>query len=60
VAERFGYVYSDAELAELKERVDTLAEDAPNVQMMFNNNRGADAPHAAERFRELLGQKQAA
>jgi uncharacterized protein YecE (DUF72 family) len=24
--------------------------------MMFNNNRGSDAPVAAERMRELLGQ----
>jgi hypothetical protein len=28
--------------------------------MMFNNNRGADAPAAAQRMRELLGQEVAA
>jgi uncharacterized protein YecE (DUF72 family) len=27
---------------------------------MFNNNRGADAPTAAQRMRELLGQEVAA
>jgi uncharacterized protein YecE (DUF72 family) len=27
---------------------------------MFNNNRGADAPVAAQRMRELLGQEVAA
>jgi hypothetical protein len=25
------------------------------VRLMFNNNRGSDAPVAAERMRELLG-----
>jgi uncharacterized protein YecE (DUF72 family) len=58
VAERFGYEYSDNELGDLRERVDELADAATGVHMMFNNNRGADAPHAAERFRELLGQTQ--
>jgi uncharacterized protein YecE (DUF72 family) len=28
--------------------------------MMFNNNRGGDAPAAAQRMRELLGQEAAA
>jgi uncharacterized protein YecE (DUF72 family) len=32
----------------------------PTVRMMFNNNRGADAPVAAQRMRELLGQEVAA
>jgi hypothetical protein len=27
-----------------------------DVRTMFNNNRSADAPTAARRFRELLGQ----
>jgi uncharacterized protein YecE (DUF72 family) len=55
VAERFGWEYSDDELRELKGRVEGLAEQVPNVRMMFNNNRGADAPNAAARMRELLG-----
>jgi hypothetical protein len=29
---------------------------APLERMMFNNNRGSDAPVAAERMRELLAQ----
>jgi uncharacterized protein YecE (DUF72 family) len=60
VAERFGYVYDDDELEELGERAGRLAEEVPNVRMMFNNNRGADAPTAAQRMRELLGQEVAA
>ena len=55
VAERFAWDYSDDELAELRGRVEGLAEEVPNVRMMFNNNRGADAPRAAERMKELLG-----
>jgi len=35
---------------------DSLAEDASEVRIMFNNNRSADAPTAARRFRELVGQ----
>ena len=60
VAERFGWVYSDGELEEIRGRVEGLAEAASTVRVMFNNNRGADAPHAAERFRELTGQAQPA
>jgi uncharacterized protein YecE (DUF72 family) len=56
VAERFGWEYSDDELRELGGRARDLAERASTVHMMFNNNRGADAPKAAQRMRELLGQ----
>ena len=58
VAERFAYRYSDAELGEISERAQRLAErvgDGGSVHVQFNNNRGADAPHAAERMRELRG-----
>jgi uncharacterized protein YecE (DUF72 family) len=54
VAERFGYRYDDDELRELGERAQELAGQAKDVRLMFNNNRGADAPHAAQRMRELL------
>jgi uncharacterized protein YecE (DUF72 family) len=60
VAERFAHRYSDEELEELGLRAQRLAEEAPTVHMMFNNNRGADAPAAAQRMRELLGQEAAA
>ena len=60
VAERFAYRYSDEELEELGERAGKLAREVPTVRMMFNNNRGADAPTAAQRMRELLGQEVAA
>jgi uncharacterized protein YecE (DUF72 family) len=55
VAERFGYDYSDEELGEIGERARELAGQAEEVRLMFNNNRGADAPRAAARMRELLG-----
>jgi uncharacterized protein YecE (DUF72 family) len=56
VAERFGWRYSDDELEEVAERVQGLAEQAGEVHVAFNNNRGDDAPTAAQRFRALLGQ----
>jgi uncharacterized protein YecE (DUF72 family) len=39
--------------------VEALAEEAGTVRMMFNNNRGSDAPVAAQQLRELLGQEAA-
>ena len=56
VAERFGWDYSDDELREIAGRAGTMAEEAASVHVMFNNNRGRDAPTAAQRFRELIGQ----
>jgi uncharacterized protein YecE (DUF72 family) len=56
VAERFAYRYSDKELKEIGSRAESLAEEAGEVRLMFNNNRGSDAPVAAERMRELAGQ----
>jgi uncharacterized protein YecE (DUF72 family) len=57
VAERFGWQYTDGELGEIAERARTLAESAGQVHVAFNNNRGDDAPTAAQRFRALLGQE---
>jgi uncharacterized protein YecE (DUF72 family) len=54
VAERFAWRYSDEELGEIGARVQELASEAADVHVMFNNNRGSDAPVAAERFKELL------
>jgi uncharacterized protein YecE (DUF72 family) len=59
VAERFGWRYSDEELEEVAGRVHSLSEQAGEVHVMFNNNRGDDAPTAAARFRSLLGQEPA-
>jgi uncharacterized protein YecE (DUF72 family) len=56
VAERFGWVYGDAELEEVAGRVHRLADQAAEVHVLFNNNRDDDAPSAARRFRALLGQ----
>lgn len=60
VAERFAYRYDDAELEEIAHRAEGLAEEADTVRVMFNNNRGDDAPVGAARMRELLGQEVAA
>jgi uncharacterized protein YecE (DUF72 family) len=56
VAERFGWVYTDDELREIAGRAAGLAEDAGEVHVMFNNNRDDDAPSAARRLKELIGQ----
>ena len=56
VAERFGWRYEVPELEEVAERVVAMAEQAREVHVAFNNNRGDDAPTAAQRFRALLGQ----
>ncbi|HKH16708.1 MAG TPA: DUF72 domain-containing protein [Solirubrobacteraceae bacterium] len=56
VAERFAYRYADEELEEIGARARELAAGAEQVRLHFNNNRGSDAPVAAERMRELLGQ----
>jgi uncharacterized protein YecE (DUF72 family) len=56
VAERFGWIYGDEELEEVAGRVRTLAEEAGEVHVLFNNNRDDDAPTAARRFRALMGQ----
>src|SRR5919202_839904 len=54
VAERFAYRYPDDELEEIGARAAELASSAEHVRVMFNNNRGSDAPVAAGRFRELV------
>ncbi|MGH2715387.1 MAG: DUF72 domain-containing protein, partial [Thermoleophilaceae bacterium] len=56
VAERFAWRYDDKELEEIADRAQGLAERAAEVHVAFNNNRGDDAPTAAQRFRALLGQ----
>ena len=56
VAERFGWIYGDAELDEIAGRARGLAGQAEEVRVYFNNNRDDDAPAAARRFRALLGQ----
>jgi uncharacterized protein YecE (DUF72 family) len=55
-AERFGYRYKKSELREIAGRAEALAEEADEVRVMFNNNRGDDAPVGARRLRALLGQ----
>src|SRR5215207_3653236 len=57
VAERFAWKYTDNELEAIAGRARALAESAGEVHVAFNNNRGDDAPTAAQRFRALLGQE---
>jgi uncharacterized protein YecE (DUF72 family) len=57
VAERFAWQYTDDELEEIAGRARALTESAGEVHVAFNNNRGDDAPTAAQRFRALLGQE---
>ena len=59
VAERFAWQYTDEELEEIAGRARSMAEQASEVHVAFNNNRGDDAPTAAQRFRALLGQEAA-
>src|SRR3954452_19658180 len=54
VADRFAWRYDDEELEEIGARARELAANAEAVRLMFNNNRGSDAPVAAERMRDLL------
>ena len=56
VASRFNYDYSDKEIAEVAQRSRTLAEQAKEVHVVFNNNALDYAPHAASRTRAALGQ----
>jgi uncharacterized protein YecE (DUF72 family) len=56
VAERFAYVYSPPELEELARRARGLAEQAEEVRVEVNTNRGGDAPVNARALREALGQ----
>lgn len=56
VAERFDYDYSEDELEEIADRARTLADDADEVHVLFNNNARELAPKAARRMRQLLGQ----
>jgi uncharacterized protein YecE (DUF72 family) len=56
VAERFDYDYSQKELEEISERAGSLAEEAEQVHVMFNNNARELAPKAARALRGILGQ----
>ena len=53
VAERFAHRYADEELEQVRGRVQELAAQSDQIRVMFNNNRGDDAPVAAARFKEL-------
>jgi uncharacterized protein YecE (DUF72 family) len=56
VADRFAYVYASAEVEELAGRARNLAEQAEEVRVEVNTNRGSDAPVNARALREALGQ----
>jgi uncharacterized protein YecE (DUF72 family) len=54
VAERFHYEYSDEELEEIAKRVTTLAAEAAEVHVVFNNNAHDYAPRDATRLLKLM------
>lgn len=56
VAARFNYDYSGKEIEEVATRAGTLAKEASEVHVVFNNNALDYAPHAALRLRTALGQ----
>jgi uncharacterized protein YecE (DUF72 family) len=56
VAARFDYDYNDEEIAEIAARGKKLAQKAPEVHIVFNNNTHDYAPHAALRLRKALKQ----
>jgi uncharacterized protein YecE (DUF72 family) len=56
VAERFDWHYADDELREIQRRAESMAEQAGEVHVAFNNNARDEAPSAARRFKELAGQ----
>lgn len=56
VAARFNYDYTDEEIEEVAARGKKLAQQAPEVHIVFNNNTHDYAPHAALRLRKALNQ----
>lgn len=58
VAERFNYQYSEEELQEIIEKAETLAEQAREVHIVYNNNASDYAIQSAKRTRERLGKQQ--
>jgi uncharacterized protein YecE (DUF72 family) len=56
VAERFGWRYSDESSRRSGSAPGGSRSRPARCACTFNNNRGSDAPVAAERMRELLGQ----
>ncbi len=57
VAERFDYLYSATELEEIANRVVQMANEAPTMHVIYNNNASDYAPLNAEQFKILLGDK---
>jgi uncharacterized protein YecE (DUF72 family) len=57
VATRFDYDYSSDEISEVAQRAKSLAEEAKDVHVVFNNNNLDYAPRAAIRLRKALGQR---
>ncbi len=56
VAARFNYDYSDDEIDDVADRAQSLAKEAKEVHVVFNNNALDYAPHAGLRLRKALKQ----
>jgi uncharacterized protein YecE (DUF72 family) len=46
--------FVDDQLREIAGRAQELATHVRDVRVVFNDNRGRDAPDAAQRFKELM------
>lgn len=57
VREKYDYLYTDAELLELKPEIDMLAGEAEQVLVSFNNNNRAYPVQNALMMKRLLGQR---
>ena len=57
VAERFNYLYTDKELEEIAQRTASLANQADEMHVVYNNNASDYAIQSASRFKELIRQK---
>jgi uncharacterized protein YecE (DUF72 family) len=55
VADRFDYDYSDAEVAEMADRLKKLAGEVRDLRVVANNNRSNFAPKLAQKLREMMG-----
>lgn len=58
VAERFNYQYSDKEIYEIISKAETMAEQAREVHIVYNNNASDYAIHSAKKTRERLEKRQ--
>ena len=57
VREKYDYLYTDAELAEITPEIEALGEEAEQILVSFNNNNRAYPVQNALMLRRMLGQR---